>query len=183
MRAVRLRWAEVATDRRGLARRLDNPCWCWIGSAGLGLELGWRWMGTRRGNAGRPEAQASEAAGARPPPTTPAVNFCKLLQDTTAQHSTARHRANTHVRRIISKLGSVKEERQDDPAQGMLGRDAPVAEKELDTDAAHLDPRQLHRQFGRRHSRVRQCVTIEARSESWYVYHPPLKYRKAKQMV
>jgi ribosomal protein L14 len=35
---------------------------------------------------------------------------------------------------------------------------------------ALLDPRKLHRQLGRRHSRMRQCPAIEAPCESRYVH-------------
>jgi len=55
----------------------------------------------------------------------------------------------------------------DDPAQGTDLRGRAAARQALMQH--NLDPRQLHRQLRRRHSRVRQRPAIEATRQSWYV--------------
>jgi len=68
------------------------------------------------------------------------------------------------------ETGISEEETQDDSIKGVLRRSRAAEQGLMD---ALLDPRKLHRQLGRRHSRVRQCPAIEAPRESWYVRETP----------
>jgi hypothetical protein len=93
-------------------------------------------------------------------PTTSA-NLCPSTIDGALAPANSADRTNDLCLRYWTQLA------HDDPAQGTKILRRAIARQPL--MPANLDPRQLHRQLRRRHSRVRQCPAIEATRQSWYV--------------